>query len=184
MLYGKRASGHILHPDYNFLAYKKSFLLDSDIDLDANEMVMIESDILFMDNLIISADNPIKSKFDIFVLLLVGYSCIVSIYNAAFYRAHLAVNESIYMQTWNWVVEGCFFADLILSFFHAYTDEERGEDVVDFDTISRGYLFGWFTIDFIACFPFFLIFEQGILLRLFRLARLPKMLKLLDKEHF
>lgn len=34
--------------------------------------------------MIISPDNTVKQKFDVFILLLVGYSVITSLYNAAF----------------------------------------------------------------------------------------------------
>ena len=43
---------------------------------------------------------------------------------------------------------------------------------------------GWFFIDFVSVFPFDAMFGSGIYTRLFRLARLPRLLKLLDQNRF
>ena len=67
--------------------------------------------------MIISSDNPFKSKFDVFLLFLVAYSCIISLYNSAF-----TPSTHPFAITWDWIVEGFFYTDLILSFFHAYVD--------------------------------------------------------------
>ena len=97
----------------------------------------------------IKYDNPIKSYFDAFVLLLVGYSCITSLYNTVF-----TPPTSYAMVTWNWIVEGFFYADLILSFFHAYLDAHHNVVVKDLKSIVKHYLSGWFIIDLVAVFPF------------------------------
>ena len=46
------------------------------------------------------------------------------------------------------------------------------------------YLKGGFIIDFVACFPFQIIFTGGLMLKLVRLARLPRLIKLLDESKF
>lgn len=179
MLYGRRSSSHILHPTYNFMDRDTPpAFYDSDIDGqddDANGGLTKS----FMDYFIIAADNPYKSKFDVFVLLLVGYSCITSLYNAAFTPLN---HPGIVV--WDWMVEAFFYTDLVLSFFHAYVDEETDEIVEDFASIYKTYLGGWFIVDLVAVFPFQVIFKQGFALKLFRLARLPRMFKLLDVERF
>ena len=38
----------------------------------------------FMDQFIIDCDNSYKGYFDAFILAIVGYSCIMSLYNSAF----------------------------------------------------------------------------------------------------
>ena len=66
----------------------------------------------FFDCLVIRVDNPVKQYFDVIVLLLVGYSCIMTMYAAAFIQPTL---KSILVL--NWIVEGFFYTDLVLSFF-------------------------------------------------------------------
>lgn len=73
----------------------------------------------FMNKLVIDADNPIKSYFDVTILLFVGYSCIQSLYTVAFSQP-----TAPFFLVWDWVVEGMFYCDLAASFFHAYLDEE------------------------------------------------------------
>lgn len=84
------------------------------------------------------------------------------------------------MITWNWVVEGFFYLDLILSFFHAFHDHERNVVVKDLRSIAKRYVGGWFIIDLLAVFPFSYIYSGGMILKLLRLARIPRLLKLLD----
>ena len=64
------------------------------------------------------------------VLLLVGYSCITSMYIAAFQSP-----KSKFMRVLNWIVEAFFYTDLVLSFFHAYYDTERNIVVKDLKSI-------------------------------------------------
>lgn len=65
-----------------------------------------------MNRFVISCDNPAKSYFDVFVLVLVGYSCVTSLYNVAFTQP-----DSQAIIIWDWLVEGMFYLDLVLSFF-------------------------------------------------------------------
>lgn len=46
------------------------------------------------------------------------------------------------------------------------------------------YLTGWFIIDFLAIFPFQVMFSGGLMLKLVRLGRMPRMIKLLDESRF
>ena len=62
--------------------------------------------------IIISPDNTIKQYFDVFVLLLVGYSVITSLYNSAFTPSDLKI-----IKIWDWMVELFFYLDFILNFF-------------------------------------------------------------------
>lgn len=66
----------------------------------------------FFDQFIISRESEWKSVFDIWVLVLVGYSCIASLYYVAF--SSPTKKAHIY---WEWVVEIFFYSDLILNFF-------------------------------------------------------------------
>lgn len=129
--------------------------------------------------MIISCDNPVKSYFDVFILLLVGYSCIMSLYNSAF-----TASTNSLIKIWDWVVEGFFYTDLILNFFHAYRDPDTLQPVTNYKLICEHYMSGWFIIDFVAVFPFQVMFSGGLMLKLVRLARMPRLIKLLDENRF
>lgn len=51
--------------------------------------------------------------------------------------------------------------------------------MTDLKFIAKEYIKGWFFIDFISVFPFYLMFPQaGKTTKLFRLFRLPRLLQL------
>lgn len=96
---------------------------------------VIEEEITCMERMIISCDNPVKSYFDVFILLLVGYSCIMSLFNSAF-----TASENPLIKVWDWIVEGFFYTDLILNFFHAYRDPDTLQPVTNYKLIGEHYL--------------------------------------------
>ena len=59
---------------------------------DKLEKERLEREKAWYQKLIISSDNKYKQIFDVFVLLLVGYSCVASMYQVAF------VNEITFTQ--------------------------------------------------------------------------------------
>lgn len=132
-----------------------------------------------MTYIIISADNQVKQYFDVFVLLLVGYSVITSLYNSAF-----TPPTSPIINIWDWIVEGFFYSDFFLNFFQAYYDEDDKRLVTDMMSIARKYIVGWFIIDLMAIFPFQVMFSGGLMLKLLRLFRMPRLIKLLDIQRF
>lgn len=73
----------------------------------------------FTDRIIISSDNRIKSFFDVWVLILVGYSCFSSMYYVAFERP---TNPIIILA--DQIIEVHFWVDMILSFICEYIDPE------------------------------------------------------------
>ena len=46
------------------------------------------------------------------------------------------------------------------------------------------YVYGWFFIDFISIFPFDLLLDGSMITKLFRLFRMPRLLKFLDVSKF
>ena len=102
-----------------------------------------------MDRFVIELDHPIKSKWDVFILFLVAYSCITSMYSSAF-----DPKKSQAFIIWDWFVEGFFYIDFILSFFQAYRDTDTLMIVRDFSSVYKNYLVTWFIVDFLAVFPF------------------------------
>ena len=77
----------------------------------------------------------------------------MSLYNSAF-----TASSNKIVKIWDWVVEGSFYTDLVLNFVHSYQDPETLNPVDDIVLIAKNYLYGWFIIDFLACFPFHVMF--------------------------
>lgn len=133
--------------------------------------------------MIISSNNRVKSFFDVWILILVGYSCLSSMYYLAFHRPTNRIHIII-----NWVIEANFYLDLILSFFCEYIDQETNLPVRNFKLIVKHYLFSWFLVDILSVFPFEEILPKGNstggLTKLFRLFRMPRLIKLIDVGRF
>ena len=51
------------------------------------------------------------------------------------------------------------FIDIFVNFMTAY-ENEAGLIVINRYTIACNYLFSWFLLDFLACFPFDLILDE------------------------
>ena len=123
MLYGKRASCHILSDNFNFTLPKGADYLRMEC-CDRHAQISgsgPEVEVPFMDRLVIPHDSMFKSRLDAWIMVLVLYSCITSLYNSAF--TPLSVKYfSFYVL--DWAVEFFFYLDVILTFFHAYHDEE------------------------------------------------------------
>jgi hypothetical protein len=70
-----------------------------------------------------------------------------------------------------------------LSFFQSYTDSETNKPVTTFKNIGYRYLTGWFLVDFLSVFPFYLIFSKnGLLIQMLRIFRMPKLMELIKVE--
>ena len=89
-------------------------------------------------------------------------------------------------------IEVCFAIDIILRFFHEYRDSETHEVIHSFKKIARKYLCTWFFFDLIAVIPLTQILDAFgednnkyvVLIKLFRILRLPKFMRLLDTSKF
>jgi len=133
------------------------------------------------EKLIIDSESKTKAIFDVFVLLLVGYSCVTSVYNVAI----RSTEQDKLMEAFDTVVEASFILDLLLNFIQSYKHPETYENIMDLKMIARNYVFkGWFFIDFIAVFPFEILFPTGQMTKLFRMFRLPRLIKLIDISRF
>lgn len=86
--------------------------------------------------------------------------------------------------TWDWVVESGFYMDLLLNFITEYIDPISRKPVRTIKEIAINYMAGWFIIDFLSVFPFNSFMDAGPGTKLFRLFRLPRLLKLLDVNRF
>ena len=102
------------------------------------------------ERIIIDANNKWKAIFDVFILLLVGYSCVTSMLYAAFTPTNNEIQKNFDL-----VVEVFFWTDLCLNFVQSYKHPETYETITDIKLIAQNYiLHGWFFIDFISVFPF------------------------------
>jgi hypothetical protein len=79
----------------------------------------------------------------------------------------------------------------VLNFLTEYKDPESYETVRSFSKIAKRYIFkGSFILDFLAVFPFNLIFRNSekasvlTAVKLLRLFRLPRLAKLIDITRF
>ena len=114
-------------------------------------------------------------------MILVGYSCIINIILVAFIEAP-DPDLKLFNNTF---VEAMFYLDFILSFLSGYRESDDDDVVTDLKKIAIKYLQGWFFIDLISVFPFQHInFGKGSsnvqATKLIRLARLPRLFKLMD----
>lgn len=108
--------------------------------------------------MIISCDNKYKAIFDIVVLLLVGYSCVMTMYIVSF----SPVLDNEYLVYIDRVVEWIFILDLLLNFIQSYKDTETQIVHLELKKIARNYIFhGWFFIDFVSVFPFNVFLPTG-----------------------
>eukprot|EP01047_Picozoa_sp_COSAG01_P075034 COSAG01_NODE_12728_length_1693_cov_1.586575_1_plen_352_part_00 len=84
-----------------------------------------------------------RRTWDMLVLVLVMFSVWWEPYNAAFNMPDRAPNESL-MMWWEWVVDACFYADMVLSFWTGY---DTGYTIVtEKSEIAKRYLSGWFLV--------------------------------------
>ena len=88
------------------------------------------------------------------------------------------------MKQFDYAVDIIFAIDLVLSFFKAYINEKTHQEIISFDLTYKNYLYGWFIVDLVAVFPFYLVLSGGIMLKLLRFARMPRLLKLMDPNRF
>jgi len=149
----------------------------------------------FFNLLIINADAKWKSFFDIWILLLVGYSCFTSLYYVAFDRPSNKLHRQF-----DSLVEYFFYTDFAFNFLQEYKDTDTHEYIREIKRIALNYFAGWFAVDFVSIFPFDVFFSEGAVdgetgsnigggidnstTKLVRLARLPRLIKLIDIQRF
>lgn len=117
--------------------------------------------------------------FDVVILVLVGYSCFTTLYYVAF-----GLPTNWLHVLWDSIVEYMFYTDFLLQFLQEYFDEDTQSRIRDLKMIANKYFAGWFMVDFVSVFPFGLIFNTGVVTKLFRLCRLPRLIKLIDPSRF
>lgn len=151
--------------------------MESEYSTSSEEAVQEKRPLL--DHIIIGCDSRWKSYFDVWILILVGYSCSTTLFYVAFHqptgKIHLA---------WDKMVEMFFYTDFCFNFLQEYIDPDNHGKVRDLKSIAQFYIKGWFFIDFVSIFPFNVLFSTGVITKLVRLARLPRLIKLIDISRF
>jgi hypothetical protein len=132
------------------------------------------------EKIIIRQGNKYKAVFDIWIGVLVAYSCVTAAYFATFQDPPNSQEIA------DLCLESFFWIDMFLNFFSEYTDPKTHEVISDLKKIAIHYIFkSTFILDFLAVFPFYTIFGgSAILTKLFRLVRLPRLVRLLDNYKF
>jgi hypothetical protein len=85
------------------------------------------------------------------------------------------------------LVTAFFAVDFICNFVSEYQDKETFQKVRDHKKIAiRYFKSGWMVLDFVATFPFDLVFKdaQTQYTRMIRLLRLSKLMAILDTSRF
>lgn len=114
--------------------------------------------------------------FEIFILMLVAYSCFTTMFYVTFGQTELK-GQIIF----DAFVNVMFLIDLLVNLFVEYEDPETFQDVRSFRKIARRYIFSFqFVIDALSTFPWDLVSGRLSTLRLLRLFRFPKLIELLD----
>ena len=142
---------------------------------DTREKRFTFRDYLKLDTFIISQSSWWKTVFDTVILIVIGYSCMTTVFYVSFDKKAEG--------TWRIVdltVTSLFGLDFVFNFFQEYQDKETFQKIRDHKKIAVKYFkSGWMILDFIATFPFDL-FADVLYTKLIRLMRLSKLINLLD----
>lgn len=127
-----------------------------------------------VDYFLIFPDMRLKQYWDLYVTLLVIFSCVITPWRLAFVES----DDSYLWIIVDTLVDFFFVCDIFVNFFTVYSNEYE-----DYETnrkkIAVHYLKGWFLFDIVAILPINYFFNQGAGVNdLARLARLPRLYKL------
>ena len=121
-------------------------------------------------------DSKFKAYWNMIMIVLMLYSVIMSPIDIAFIESQI---YSLYIL--DFVLDGFFFVDMILTCLTAYSDSESNL-ILSHRKILCNYLTGWFLLDALSCFPIQAILDSqqkyNSLVRVTRLQRLYRILRL------
>jgi hypothetical protein len=133
------------------------------------------------DHFIISMNNGFKAAFDNAILIVIGYTCLTTVLFVSFEH-----EKNEFMNKIDVVVTVSFALDIMFNCMLEYQDKETFQKVRDHKKIAIKYFnSGWMLLDFIATFPFDIVFNsQAQYTRMIRLMRLSKLMAILDTSRF
>ena len=128
-----------------------------------------------VDDFIIGSNSEWKSYFDTALLIVIGYTCLTTVFFVSY-----QTEQSKVMKWIDLFVMVSFAVDFVFNFFLEYQDKETFQRIRAPKKIAIKYFkSGWMLLDFIATFPF-QYFSDVMWTKLIRLARLTKLIALLD----
>ena len=96
--------------------------------------------------------NPIKIKWDLFIIILAVYNCISLPIELSMMPLFLQNNPTF--ELCNTLIDLAFFFDIIISFRTIYINLMTGDENNNPKDIAINYLAGKFTIDLLSTIPF------------------------------
>ena len=134
-------------------------------------------DLLKLEYLIISMNNWWKASFDNAILIVIGYTCFTTVFFVSF-----DAEKSNALVNIDHLVTAFFMLDFCFNFVCEYQDKETFQKIRDHKKIAiRYFKSGWMVLDFVATFPFDIVFNaQTQYTRMIRLMRLSKLMAILD----
>ena len=107
---------------------------------------------------LIDPRKPFSQKWDMYTMLLLAYTAIVTPFEVAFLQPPCLCGEdsvaSLVLFAVNRAVDLSFLCDMVMQFFLMYFDEDTLEYVADKRRIGWRYLSGWFLLDLVSVMPF------------------------------
>jgi CRP-like cAMP-binding protein len=125
---------------------------------------------------LLNPKSPIRSLWNILVILLLVYTATVMPFKIAYYSEEIAE-----WRVFEWVLDSLFFSDILVTCISAHYTED-GRLVVSLREIFLKYLRSWMLLDIVSCFPFDMATTDDASAKynnLLRLVRLPRLYRLL-----
>ena len=126
---------------------------------------------------LLSPKSPVRSCWNVIVVLLLIYTATVMPFRIAYY----ADDEEEGWQVFDYVLDALFFSDVIFTCFSAYYTED-GRLVVSLREVMTKYARSWMALDIVSCLPFDVMIHDSSSAKynnLLRLLRLPRLYRLL-----
>lgn len=129
---------------------------------------------------IIRSSSVFKLRWDLFIMILAIYNCIVTPVNVSFNPGFM---QSVAFFVFNTLIDVIFFLDIVVSFRTSFIHFKTGDEVTSPKQIAVQYIQGRFWIDLIASVPFdtfgLLLFQNNSTeLQLFGILKLVRVLRL------
>lgn len=123
-------------------------------------------------------EDALKGYWDLIISLALVLTCSITPFAIAFVD-----DENETLQIFDLTVDVLFVIDILVIFNSAFYDEDY-KLTDQYQQIATNYLRGWFLLDFLAIFPFNILFPTqsnnfNEMARIFRIGRLYKLVKLL-----
>lgn len=186
-IYGD-SGGTTLEPQIKLPQLRKSKRLKEDIIIadDDEQILKIEkqrivakadhTDQKIGDRWMFYPDDPRVEAWNVGIMLVLVLACIITPLRLA--MVHPNEEDTMFWTVVQTSIDFLFFADILIIFNTAIYDAYFIY-VVSRKAIASNYLKGWFTIDFIAVFPFQFLIDTSSMNSLFRIARITRLYKLI-----